>query len=133
MSKDVNIAGWRCAPSFPENPTPLQIFKEPMPATIRVVVKSVCYTFYQFLPVKAFSSSGSSPRDDQRLPNVTKDYRILNFQPVIHPKPYLFFTFSIPKFNSGAGGLVKPVVVRSFSGFAEGPDGRCSAPSPSEP
>jgi hypothetical protein len=30
-----------------------------------------------------------------------KGYRNLNFQLVAHPKLYRFFTFSLPKFNSG--------------------------------
>jgi hypothetical protein len=55
---------------------------------------------------------------------VTKDDRNLNLQPVPHPKLYRFFTFSLPKFNSGLSGLVKPVVFRSFYGVSGGHHGR---------
>jgi hypothetical protein len=110
----------RGAPSQPENHTPLQIFKEHVLTEIGGAAKSVSY-IYRFLPVRAFSSAVRPQGDDQRAPKATKSHRILNFQPVAHPKPlpnlYLFFT----KLNSGLSGLVKPVVFRSFSGLADGP------------
>jgi len=114
----------RSAPSQPENHTPLLIFKEHMLTDLGVAAKSVSY-IYRFLPVKAFPSAVRPLGDYQRLPNVTKDDRILNFQPVTHP-------ISFPKSNSGLSGLVKPVVFRSFSGLADRHHGRRSAPLPSE-
>ena len=78
--------GRRSAPSVPENHTPLQIFKEHMLTDIGGAAISVSY-IYRFLPVKAFSSEVRPFGDYQTLPNVTKDDRILNFQPVAHPKP----------------------------------------------
>ena len=106
MNTDNHIAGWRSAPwllnkrrrgapSQPEIPTPLQIFKEHILTDIGGAAKSVS-SIYRFLPARAFSSVVRPFGDYQRLPNVTKDDRILNFQPVAHPLPlpklYLFFT-----------------------------------------
>jgi hypothetical protein len=111
---------------FPKTLLRLKFSKNPYRPLFALSSNRSAILFTNFYRLKPF-------HHQVRPPEMTKDYRILNFQPVIHPKSYLFFTFSIPKFNSGTGGLVKPVVFRSFSGLAEGLDGRCSAPSPSEP
>jgi hypothetical protein len=64
----------RSAPSLPENPTPLQIFKEHMLADIGGAAKSVSYInrFYRLLPVRAFSSAVRPPGGDQTGPNRTE-------------------------------------------------------------
>jgi hypothetical protein len=57
--------GRRSAPSQPENPTPLQIFKEHVLTDIGGAAKSVS-SIYRFLSVRAFSSEVRPFGDDQR-------------------------------------------------------------------
>jgi hypothetical protein len=61
----------RGAPSQPENPTPLQIFKEHILTDIGGAAKSVSY-IYRFLPVKAFSSEVRPLGGHQRAPKATE-------------------------------------------------------------
>jgi hypothetical protein len=110
INADNHFAGWRSAPWLlnkrmraapfqPKNQTPLQIIKERVLTDFGGAAKMDSNrNLTVFVPVRAFSSAVRPLGGHQRAPKATKSHRILNFQPVAHPKLYQTFTFSLPKF-----------------------------------